>query len=301
MRTPIIASVLLAGAAGYGGEYYTLDLPSEVAEVPDAFESFDVREDKFARLAAGVIAFASRENAPESPEVTSPVASEIPVITIVQTPPRSDVEQPAGFNKEQFTIDDPASPWVIINKTRPLPLGYAPADLIVPNIPLSERRDAPNMQMNRQAAVAMEELFQAALADGIEYSFESGYRSAEYQKQLFEDAVRRKGREQAERYNAKPGLSEHQTSFAGDLVAESEKECSMKTCFGDTPAGDWLKRRAPEFGYIIRYPQGKESITGYGYEPWHIRFVGRELALEMQRTGILTMEEFFNLAPASSK
>jgi zinc D-Ala-D-Ala carboxypeptidase len=91
------------------------------------------------------------------------------------------------------------------------------------------------------------------------------------------------------RYSARPGHSEHQTGLAID-VSGLDGRCQAEPCFAGTPAGRWLARHAPDFGFVVRYPEGKESVTGYMYEPWHLRYVGVPDAQAMSRDG-RTLEE----------
>lgn len=202
-----------------------------------------------------------------------------------------------SFNKKMHELDKPGSPWWVVNKKRSLPAGYVPADLAVPNVRLRLARTAPQMPYSLSATPALEEMFMAAKQEGIELVFGSGYRSEELQRQFYNQYVAQDGQAAADRYSARPGTSEHQTGLAFDATSLSEK-CHLEICFQDTPEGEWLSANAYKYGFIARYPDGKEAITGYQYEPWHLRFVGKELAAEMHRTGILTLEEFFNLPPA---
>jgi D-alanyl-D-alanine carboxypeptidase len=113
------------------------------------------------------------------------------------------------------------------------------------------------------------------------------------QKQFYDSYVGQDGQEAADRYSARPGTSEHQTGISFDATSLSET-CHLEICFETTPEGKWIAEHAHEYGFIIRYLKDKESVTGYQYEPWHLRYVGKELAAELKRTG-LTMEEFFGL------
>jgi len=143
-------------------------------------------------------------------------------------------------------------------------------------------------------------MFAAAKEDGIHLAGVSGYRSHSVQKALFQRYVERDGEEAARRYSAEPGHSEHETGLAMD-VSGIDGKCAAEDCFADTKEAEWLDRHAHEFGFIIRYPKGKESVTGYQYEPWHLRYVGKELAKEIAEQGI-TLEEYFGLAvPVSNE
>ena len=116
----------------------------------------------------------------------------------------------------------------------------------------------------------------------------SGYRSYSYQAQLYDSYVARDGQAAADRYSARPGHSEHQSGLAMDVGA-------IDNNYGQTPAGQWLNAHCAEYGFILRYPQGKESITGYMYEPWHIRYVGSAAAKAIMANG-LTLEEYLGVA-----
>ncbi len=136
-------------------------------------------------------------------------------------------------------------------------------------------------------------MFAAAAKDGNQLLLASGYRSEGLQRTLYNGYVQKEGQAAADRSSAKPGTSEHQTGLAADVGAASRK-CEIEVCFGDMPEGEWLANHASHYGFIIRYPQGKEAVTGYEYEPWHIRYVGVALATELLPTQ-QTMEEFFSI------
>lgn len=209
--------------------------------------------------------------------------------------PQAD-EQPAGFDKAKYSNDQPGSPWWVVNKTRPLPAGYVPPDLVIPEV---RRRlsGTSQMQYANQAVPDLKEMFAAASSDGVTLVFGSGYRSEALQRQFYNGYVAADGQAAADRLSARPGTSEHQTGLSFDATSTSQA-CHLETCFEDRPEGKWLRENAYKYGFIIRYPRDKEHITGYDYEPWHMRWVGKELSQEMQRTGIQTLEEFFGLPAA---
>jgi len=192
------------------------------------------------------------------------------------------------------SIDDASSIWVVANKLRPLqPLKYVPSDLVT--VPIRHVNNQPLRKVASDAVVAM---LKAAKAEGAgEMQEQSGYRSYSTQVRVYNGWVAQNGQAWADRQSARPGTSEHQTGLAIDLSAYPAK-CSLQACFGNTPQGKWLAANAYRFGFILRYPQGKTSITGYDYEPWHFRYVGVELATEMHDTGYQTLEEFFGLPAA---
>lgn len=207
--------------------------------------------------------------------------------------------EPAGFNKSLYSISEPGSPWWVVNKKRPLPDGYVPPDLAVPDVKLRLGANAEQMQFSKSATPALIEMFNAAKQDNVALVFGSGYRSEALQRQFYNQYVAQDGQAAADRYSARPGTSEHQTGLSFDATANNGA-CHLEKCFEDTPEGSWLAANAYKYGFIVRYVEGKESITGYDYEPWHMRYIGKELAAEMHRTGIQTLEEFFDLPPAPS-
>jgi len=188
------------------------------------------------------------------------------------------------------TIINPDSTVVIANKKRMLPASYAPKDLTVPNVAFSFSGYSPKKQMRKPAATALEKMFAAAKKDGIELKAVSGYRSYATQKSIFARNAEQKGEKVANRTSAKPGQSEHQSGLAMD-VSSAAVNYTLETDFGQTKEGKWLKKNASKYGFIIRYEEGKENITGYTYEPWHVRYVGVWIAGEIARQG-LTLEQY---------
>lgn len=195
-------------------------------------------------------------------------------------------------------IAEPDSITVLVNKSNRLPLDYKPDDLVYPDVPFIFEEKVEKRMMRKVAAEALERMFTAAKEDGIHLAGVSGYRSGNTQKALFERYVRRDGEEAASRYSARPGHSEHQTGLAMD-VSGSTGKCAATDCFADTEEAAWLAENAHKYGFIIRYPKGKEEITGYKYEPWHLRYVGEEIAEAIWSQGI-TLEEYFDGAVAAS-
>ena len=115
----------------------------------------------------------------------------------------------------------------------------------------------------------------------------SAFRSYDYQNTLYNNYVSWYGKEQADTFSARAGYSEHQTGLAIDVN-------TIDDSFAYTPEAVWLAQHAHEYGFIIRYPKGKESITGYQYEPWHIRYLGIETATAVYNSG-LTLEEYLGI------
>ncbi|PEC53266.1 D-alanyl-D-alanine carboxypeptidase [Bacillus cereus] len=185
-----------------------------------------------------------------------------------------------------------ASVQAVVNKEYGLPEDYKPEDLVVPNVSFSFSGTLEKSYLRKEAAEALERLFDLAKKEGIELNAVSGFRSYDYQKNLYANNVKRKGQEHTDRFSAKPGHSEHQTGLTMDVSSKSANN-ELELTFANTKEGKWLKENAYRAGFIIRYPKGKESITGYAYEPWHIRYVG-DIAESIYKKK-LTLEEFKNL------
>ncbi|MBE3563594.1 MAG: D-alanyl-D-alanine carboxypeptidase family protein [Hydrogenibacillus schlegelii] len=192
-------------------------------------------------------------------------------------------------------VADPLSLLVLVNKAHRLPPDFRPPDLVPVAIPFDKPEGDEGRLMRREAARAIEALVRAAEADGIRLIGVSAFRSYGLQKQIFEANVRRKGEAEALKVSAPPGMSEHQTGLAID-VADRSGRCLLEPCFGASAAGRWLRAHAPTFGFIIRYPEGQESVTGYMYEPWHLRYVGVDAARAIaERYG--TLEAYLAARP----
>ena len=176
---------------------------------------------------------------------------------------------------------------MVVDKARPLqPLEYAPTDLV---------DIGGGRQLRAEAAQAMDAMLGAAAAEGLTVTVQSAYRSYDHQVGTFRNQVARFGQAQAEVQVARPGHSEHQTGLAVDVGGGG---CDIESCFATTAEGQWVAANAARFGYVVRYPDGKQDVTGFKYEPWHVRYVGVALATELQRTGVPTLEEFFGLPAA---
>ncbi len=179
---------------------------------------------------------------------------------------------------------------ILINKEFGLPQDYVPKDLIKADMPLSPRSNFPYVR--RDAHDALKAMFEAASDDGIELWFHSGYRTYQAQKQLYDNYVQRNGQTRADIFSARPGHSEHQSGLAIDITSPSSSG-PFDRAFGTSIEGSWVAKNAHNFGFIVRYPEDKAEITGYMYEPWHLRYVGVELATELFIIGKV-MEELDN-------
>ncbi len=206
------------------------------------------------------------------------------------TTPKTDSTDKEVTNKPVEKADINNEYLILVNKEHALPENYVPNDLVEPKVPFSFKGKDPKRQMRNEAANALEQLFEAADNDEIELYAQSGYRSYERQKAIFTYNANRKGQAVANQTSAIPGQSEHQTGLAMDVTSK-EVNFDLIQGFAESEAGEWLAWVAPKYGYIIRFPKGKERITGYQYEPWHLRYVGKEVAGEITKRGI-TLEEY---------
>ncbi|MGI8317058.1 M15 family metallopeptidase [Halobacillus mangrovi] len=214
----------------------------------------------------------------------------------------NESQEQSNANMEEKTQDgltvvaDPQNVQVVVNKQRKLPDGYIPPDLTVPDVPFYFDEDLPKKQMRKEAAKQLEQLFAGAKKAEVELVAASGYRSYERQKRIFQGYVEEHGEKKANTFSAKPGTSEHQTGLAMD-VTSAKMSFQLDQSFRQTEEGEWLANHAHEYGFIIRYPKGKDAITGYTYEPWHLRYVGKDISSEIHNQS-LTLEEFFGFQPA---
>lgn len=192
-------------------------------------------------------------------------------------------DEPA-FDTTAHSTTDPASIWVIVNKTHPL----EPADF-VPELTLVR-----GYQVARPAAGPLTRLLDAADASGLRLKIASAYRSYGYQAGVHGHLVATEGDAAADAVSARPGYSEHQTGLAVDLE-NLDGSCALDACFARLPAGRWLTAHAWEYGFIERYTQADRAVTGYSPEPWHFRYVGTPLAARLHHTGVATLEQLFGV------
>lgn len=223
--------------------------------------------------------------------VPSPAASEA---TPSKAPPPT--APPSGALSQKYSLSDPASQWVIVNKHRPLaPLQFVPRDLVQPGVQLAVSGEAA--LLNSTTAAAAEKMFAGAASAGVTLTLASGYRSFQTQTATYDGYVNSRGQASADTASARPGFSEHQTGWAFD-IGDGGGACSFQPCFAEQPAAVWAKANAFNYGFVVRYPWMLHEITGYYYEPWHLRFVGVEAATDMANRGIGTLEEYFGLEAA---
>ncbi len=205
------------------------------------------------------------------------------------------------FEPDDYSIDEADSLWVVVNKQRPLSkLNYVPSNLVKPSLAAPRTNNPYGLVLAKPAADAFVTLAAAAKKAGAGDIFmQSAYRSYNYQVSVHRSAVARLGLKAGEALAARPGHSEHQTGLAVDVAAVGQG-CVIQVCFSTTRAGRYLAKYAYKYGFIIRYPNGQTTITGYQYEPWHLRYVGVGLAAEMRNAGATVLENFWALEPAPS-
>jgi D-alanyl-D-alanine carboxypeptidase len=189
------------------------------------------------------------------------------------------------FNPSLHSIDAAASQWVVVNKLRPLsPITYKP------KLDKTINLAVPAADAYRKLKTAVAKSGNGTLC------LNSGYRSYTTQSNTYANALRLYGKKTAEALAAHPGHSEHQTGLAAD-VSTTALGCRIGS-FGSSKASAWVAKNAHTFGFIVRYPNKLQNITGYQYEPWHLRFVGVELATQMKNAKVLTLEQFWQLPAA---
>lgn len=176
----------------------------------------------------------------------------------------------------------------IVNKTHTINSSYVPNDLVEVSV-----AKLNNVQLRSEAASALDNLFMAASQDGVQLYAISGYRDQAFQTTLQKYYIEEFGETEAARIDCIPGASEHQLGLAIDL-GELSRNCELDGCFAYSSAYTWLKQHAHEYGFVERYPQGKEEITGIKYSPWNFRYVGIEVANKVFESG-LCLEEYFNI------
>ena len=210
---------------------------------------------------------------PQDPPAPDPVQEQ------PQPLPQAAADWNRPFYQDPETVTDPHSVTVLVNKYHMLPAGFVPQ--------LEELGKLYGVgSMQPEAAQAFRVMADYARADGISLVSVSAYRSYDRQSTLYRSYKKQYGQAQADTFSARPGYSEHQTGLAVDV-----NTASSSAHFENTKAYAWLKEHCAQYGFLLRYPQGKEAITGYRFEPWHYRYVGVEIATACMEQGI-TYEEY---------
>ena len=240
-------------------------------------------------FALKTLLFSNPENSDVSNSNEIVVTPSTSMDTIPTTPTVSIQPTPA------YDTTTPSSITVIANKKHSIGQ-YAPDDLVAVSHPGSNG----TQYMRQEAAEAMEQLLTAADNDGVTLYTQSGYRSYDTQVSLWQSYANRDGAQAADTYSSRAGYSDHQTGLAMDIMgintrmnASTRSDCPIEQCEG-SEASLWLAQHAADYGFIQRFPVGKQSITGYVDEWWHYRYVGVDLAKAIKESG-LCMEEYFNV------
>ncbi len=281
-------------------------------------------------LAAAITAFVASRAADETATAAGPAAeapppvSQLPVPTLEQTPVSRDIcadpaviaaleagDDPAAIEAaggaEWFRIAvaggdapcidlaDPTRLWVVINKTRQYdPVDFWPADLMFPD----GVRSLEGGSLRADASAALTAMVTAAREAGVgEIALMSGFRSFPSQMATYGRHVDSRGVEGADLVSARPGYSEHQSGLGADVVP-CAGPCGSLDDLAGSAQGEWVAAHSWEYGWIARYVEGATDVSGYLPEPWHLRYIGPELARAYHDGGWKTLEEFFGLPPA---
>lgn len=173
---------------------------------------------------------------------------------------------------------------ILVNKYHKLPDDYEPDDLVY----LSYTNGGYRYQLRKEAALHFEELTEVAKIDNVIFYPFSAYRSFSVQSTLYNNYKRRDGEEKADTYSARPGFSEHQTGLAIDVRSSTLNDNLTNKDY------EWMLNNSYKYGFIVRYPKGKQHITQFIEEPWHIRYLGVELATKVHDSN-LTYDEYYDL------
>lgn len=208
-------------------------------------------------------------------------------VTAAKTTRRADRDYCGAFDDGALSGD---SLLVLINKEpgNRLDSRWAPRDLVaVPRSIMMPRRTA---KLRREALRNLRSLVRAARQKGLKLRVRSAYRSYKAQCAIYTKNVRRRGRAYTRRVSALPGRSQHQLGTSVDFTT-ADLDWKLSQAFARTPEGRWLANNAWRYGFVLAYPKGARDVTGYIYEPWHYRYVGRRAAREMKREGLI-LEEY---------
>lgn len=236
----------------------------------------------------------------DQPTTTSEQTAAEQIAEIKEQPPTITLPgaKPIPARAADYTRDGDI--WQIVNpwKSYQNPQ-FIPPDLQAANIPMRLAQGSEESLVRAIILPDLREMIASANAEGIEIFHVSGYRSYATQAALFSRYSNQYGESVAAQFSARAGHSEHQSGLAVDFAA-ADGSCGLDDCFGETPAGKWLAENSYKYGFILRYPAGKSSVVGYKYEPWHFRYVGKELAGALKESG-LTLEEAWPYLESASQ
>lgn len=207
---------------------------------------------------------------PKATVATTKPTEQITQPEVTETQP-TEPETEATTTEQEEVTPTYINNILIVNKSYPLPKDYRP----------------DNDELTPETSNAFEKMRVDAQAEGLNLYISSGFRSYEYQAQLYQRYADRDGYEKADTYSARAGYSEHQTGLAFDLN-------TIDDSFANTPEGKWIAENCWKYGFILRYPKGKEAQTGYQYEPWHLRYLGEDMAKKVYDSG-LCLEEYLGI------
>lgn len=188
----------------------------------------------------------------------------------------------ANLDKPKYEYDIPVSGYdidMIVNKYYKVPDDYKPGDLAL----------FENYYLRKEAGEAYEKMRDAMKNENLTIYITSAYRSVEYQRGLYNRYLGRDPQEEVDRYSARPGYSEHHLGLAIDVGAPG----GSQRAFVNTPEYEWVQENCHKYGFIIRYLEETEEITGYEFEPWHLRYVGAKISTDMKNKGINNYEEYY--------
>lgn len=226
-----------------------------------------------------------------TPESTINSGSESSAQTVPQvTAPPSQGTDGCDTISLDAAFTDTNSLLLLANKKVKLPDGYVPNDLVDAGIPCSNG----SATMKAEAASALQNMYRDAAASGVSLMISSAYRGESYQQRLYSTYSAEYGQAVADTISSRPGYSDHQTGLAADFVEQGPYD--LQEQFENTASGQWLAINAHTYGFIMRYPKGKNAVTGYSYEPWHFRYVGVDTATAIYTAGTnMTFEEYFGV------
>jgi len=207
-----------------------------------------------------------------------------------KNPPQGDGSD-YGVPIVSTLTEDDGNLLVLVNKEYTVSRDYYPTDMVDIDGSLSTNQ---NLKVKREAYDAYLEMLEDAKAEGLNFCICSAYRGFGVQESLYYNSLAANGKEYTDKMFAYPGRSEHHTGYAIDITSAS-MNWGLSQNYADYPDGAWIAEHCSDYGFIIRYPKGKEDITGYMYEPWHIRYVGVDIAKEITEAGI-TFEEYMGVA-----
>ena len=206
----------------------------------------------------------------------------------------------SSVNVPDWSLLRPGQMWSLASRTHPLPDGFQAPDLVATNLAHGDSEQP--MQVQRMIEQPLKRLFAAAEEDGIELMLSSAYRSVSDQQALYESFVAKQGQAMADLYVAKPGTSEHHTGLAVDFATASAAcESDSDKCSLSVAAANWLVENGPKYGFIQRYPEGKQPLTGVAFEPWHYRYLGIPMAQAVAASDLTYDEAVIQFAPGYEK